>query len=351
MFGARHRRLFARCRSEAHSPRAGPKFGSAEFRQENDVGGMFFRLGLGERACCNTGGRLLPGVCHASSSHYRPTSCECGQICGDVGPSRCRSGRFCSKPVEVHRGVSRLCRARLRPSTMGGQPMMCRTPENVPGVRCRPVWPREETQWLAGVETHYPDILQELFVIWGSCGTLASPAHPGSGAFSASAWILRCVLSSAHTSGGLDSRGRIRGISLLHLGGGLLSSSLSASGVRSNIRPEVGALGTAPGHVSLQVEEVPSVPSRAVELMPGVPSRVGRARTDGHDPPDATNARLKDGCGKSMRSRANIGAQAWNDSLLRLLCQRASRCLHLGEGLPWQARSFERSDVQTFSRK
>eukprot|EP00747_Dinoflagellata_sp_TGD_P168270 gnl/TRDRNA2_/TRDRNA2_194250_c0_seq1.p1 gnl/TRDRNA2_/TRDRNA2_194250_c0~~gnl/TRDRNA2_/TRDRNA2_194250_c0_seq1.p1 ORF type:complete len:451 (+),score=88.74 gnl/TRDRNA2_/TRDRNA2_194250_c0_seq1:152-1504(+) len=42
------------------------------------------------------------------------------------------------------------------------QPMMCRTPENVPGLRSFHVWPREESTWLPGLEARYTDILQEI---------------------------------------------------------------------------------------------------------------------------------------------------------------------------------------------
>ncbi|CAK0856255.1 unnamed protein product [Prorocentrum cordatum] len=43
-----------------------------------------------------------------------------------------------------------------------GQPLMCRTPENVPGLRARMVWPREEFSWLAGVESNFEAIKEEL---------------------------------------------------------------------------------------------------------------------------------------------------------------------------------------------
>lgn len=53
-----------------------------------------------------------------------------------------------------------------------GLPFMCHTPENIPGVRCRHVWPREDLPWLAEIEAHYPEILAELLTARSS----ASPS-------------------------------------------------------------------------------------------------------------------------------------------------------------------------------
>jgi len=43
-----------------------------------------------------------------------------------------------------------------------GQPLMCRTAENVPGLRSRHVWSREDFPWLGGVDARHPEILAEL---------------------------------------------------------------------------------------------------------------------------------------------------------------------------------------------
>mmetsp|Transcript_58696 Transcript_58696/g.191416 ORF Transcript_58696/g.191416 Transcript_58696/m.191416 type:complete len:371 (-) Transcript_58696:32-1144(-) len=51
-----------------------------------------------------------------------------------------------------------------------GQPLMCRAPENVPGLRSFHVWPRNEAQWLAGVEARHGEILEELLAARGSGG-------------------------------------------------------------------------------------------------------------------------------------------------------------------------------------
>lgn len=43
--------------------------------------------------------------------------------------------------------------------------MMCRTPENVPGLGSFHVWPRERMPWLANVEANHSDILAELLSV------------------------------------------------------------------------------------------------------------------------------------------------------------------------------------------
>lgn len=46
-----------------------------------------------------------------------------------------------------------------------GIPLMCRSAENVPGLRSMPVWPREETAWLSAVEARHSEILAELMAV------------------------------------------------------------------------------------------------------------------------------------------------------------------------------------------
>lgn len=43
-----------------------------------------------------------------------------------------------------------------------GQALMCRTAENIPGLRSFHVWPRSEFSWLSTVESRHAEILQEL---------------------------------------------------------------------------------------------------------------------------------------------------------------------------------------------
>jgi len=58
-----------------------------------------------------------------------------------------------------------------------GLPMMCHTAENVPGLRGLHVWPREETPWLAEIESRHGEILQELLAARSS-GACASGFQP-----------------------------------------------------------------------------------------------------------------------------------------------------------------------------
>eukprot|EP00928_Gymnodinium_smaydae_P064390 TRINITY_DN47727_c0_g1_i1.p1 TRINITY_DN47727_c0_g1~~TRINITY_DN47727_c0_g1_i1.p1 ORF type:complete len:443 (-),score=97.67 TRINITY_DN47727_c0_g1_i1:277-1524(-) len=44
-----------------------------------------------------------------------------------------------------------------------GQPMMCRVPDNVPGLRSMEVWSRDALPWLPEIEAYHKDILAELF--------------------------------------------------------------------------------------------------------------------------------------------------------------------------------------------
>ncbi|CAJ1381356.1 unnamed protein product [Effrenium voratum] len=46
-----------------------------------------------------------------------------------------------------------------------GIPLMCRSAENVPGLRSLPVWPRQETPWLEAVEAWHERILSELMAV------------------------------------------------------------------------------------------------------------------------------------------------------------------------------------------
>jgi len=46
-----------------------------------------------------------------------------------------------------------------------GMSLMCRTAENVPGLRGLQVWPREALPWLPQLEARYPEILEELFSV------------------------------------------------------------------------------------------------------------------------------------------------------------------------------------------
>lgn len=43
-----------------------------------------------------------------------------------------------------------------------GHPLMCRTAENVPDVRCMHVWPKDATPWLAKLEACHGEIVEEL---------------------------------------------------------------------------------------------------------------------------------------------------------------------------------------------
>lgn len=46
-----------------------------------------------------------------------------------------------------------------------GFPLVCRTAENIPNLRMRQVWPREEMPWLSAVEARHQDILAELMAV------------------------------------------------------------------------------------------------------------------------------------------------------------------------------------------
>jgi len=50
-----------------------------------------------------------------------------------------------------------------------GYHLMCRTPENIPGLRGLPVWPREELPWLRKVEERHAEILEELLRVRDEC--------------------------------------------------------------------------------------------------------------------------------------------------------------------------------------
>lgn len=46
-----------------------------------------------------------------------------------------------------------------------GLPLMCRTPENIPGLRGLHVWPRDAMPWLAQVEARHGEIMEELLAV------------------------------------------------------------------------------------------------------------------------------------------------------------------------------------------
>jgi len=49
-----------------------------------------------------------------------------------------------------------------------GYKLMCRAPENVPGLRSYHVWPREAFPWLDGIETMHETVLEELMSVRAS---------------------------------------------------------------------------------------------------------------------------------------------------------------------------------------
>mmetsp|Transcript_93920 Transcript_93920/g.223457 ORF Transcript_93920/g.223457 Transcript_93920/m.223457 type:complete len:349 (-) Transcript_93920:48-1094(-) len=67
-----------------------------------------------------------------------------------------------------------------------GMALMCRSPDNVPGLRSSPVWQREDSPWLSGIEARHADILAELMAVRSTSGSRPSgfqpyrdPVHPG----------------------------------------------------------------------------------------------------------------------------------------------------------------------------